>query len=387
MSASPLPALPITPPTPVSSAPPPSNHNPSGPSFTSHLQTAQHQQQATSDPSASQHGDTQQDGNGSTNTQASTPSNNASDKPGTAASSSASTNDASDDDAVTLDIPGVGTLASAVLSLIDHATGDTHNDASPSTSGTTTKPATQTATKQTAATPAPTAALAGIVPVPLPVAAAPAAITTTANGGTSNAVDGVSSGATISKSADDSLTGLQKNALGGPDFSASGSSADGSDANSPAAASVLSDVAAAVQGAANTSQASAGSAVAPTHTFAAVTSALADNTSQSTSGLAALGNLTATAPLVPAGTGATGAHNLGMNAPVGSSGFAKELGQQITWLSGQDIKQAQIRLNPQDLGPLDVKVSVEHGRVDVSFMTQHPAATAAVQQGMNQLNQ
>jgi flagellar hook-length control protein FliK len=89
----------------------------------------------------------------------------------------------------------------------------------------------------------------------------------------------------------------------------------------------------------------------------------------------------------PTGTNGTDGHTLSVDAPVGSSGFAKELGQQVTWLSVQDVKQAQIRLNPQDLGPLDVKVSVEHGRVDVAFVTQHPATATAVQQGLHQLNQ
>jgi flagellar hook-length control protein FliK len=115
--------------------------------------------------------------------------------------------------------------------------------------------------------------------------------------------------------------------------------------------------------------------------------AAADNGSQNPPDLSALGNLTATASAVPTGATAGAAHNLATNATVGSSAFAKELGQHITWLSGQDVKQAQIRLNPQDLGPLDVKVSVEHGRVDVSFITQHAATTTAVQQGLDQLHQ
>lgn len=393
MSASPLPALPITPPMQAGSAPPPpSSHNPQGASFTSHLQTAQHQQQAASDHSqtASQNSNAQQDGNGSQNASAQTSgtSSNATATPGTNTAQSASTNGASDDNSIAIDIPGVGTLASAVLSLIDHATGgDTHDDAGTSTSGTTTKPATQTDTKQPTAAAVPAAPLVPTIPVPLPVATAPTVTTANANGTTNNAVGGVSSGDTTGNGQASALTGLQKNSLSGSDFNASGSGANGNDANSPTAAPSSTDGASVAQGATDNSQALAGSVVAATHTFAAATSAIADNTSQSTSGLAALGNLTATAPVVPSGTGATGAHNLGVNSPVGSSGFAKELGQQITWLSGQDIKQAQIRLNPQDLGPLDVKVSVEHGRVDVSFMTQHPAATAAVQQGLSQLNQ
>ncbi|WP_233840684.1 flagellar hook-length control protein FliK [Dyella sp. 2HG41-7] len=387
MSASPLTALPIAPPTQASSTPPPSSHNQHGPSFTSHLQNAQHQQQAASDQSASQNGDAQQNDSNSqtTNTQASAGTSSDTAKPGTDTTLPASSNDTSDDSGIDIGLPGVGTLASAVLSLIDHATsGDTHGDASASTNGATAK-ATTPATKQPATAATPIAPLAPIVPVPLPVAATAATTTTNANGNANNAVGGVSSNGTAGNGLAGAMTGLQKDSLSGPDFSASG--ANGGDANAAATAQASTDATAATQGANDVTQALAGSMVAATHTFAAAASAITDNTSQSTAGLTALGNLTATAPVVPTGTNASGAHNLGVNAQVGSSGFAKELGQQITWLSGQDIKQAQIRLNPQDLGPLDVKVSVEHGRVDVSFMTQHPAATAAVQQGLSQLNQ
>ncbi|MHA6205506.1 flagellar hook-length control protein FliK [Dyella soli] len=80
------------------------------------------------------------------------------------------------------------------------------------------------------------------------------------------------------------------------------------------------------------------------------------------------------------------AHALTMNSAVGSPAFAQELGQQVAWLGGQDLKQARIRLHPEDLGQLDVKVSVQHDHVDVSFIAQHPQAVHAVQQTLGQLD-
>lgn len=79
-------------------------------------------------------------------------------------------------------------------------------------------------------------------------------------------------------------------------------------------------------------------------------------------------------------------HALNVAAPAGSAPFAQELGQHIVWLGGQTLKQASIRLNPEQLGALDVKVSMTHdGHVDVSFTAQHPAAVTAVQQSLGQL--
>ncbi|WP_430391044.1 flagellar hook-length control protein FliK [Dyella sp. 20L07] len=83
---------------------------------------------------------------------------------------------------------------------------------------------------------------------------------------------------------------------------------------------------------------------------------------------------------------ATTPHALSMQASAGTPAFAQELGQQVAWLGGQDIKQARIRLHPEDLGELDVKVSVLHDHVDVSFVAQHPQAVHAVQQTLSQLD-
>ncbi len=77
---------------------------------------------------------------------------------------------------------------------------------------------------------------------------------------------------------------------------------------------------------------------------------------------------------------------LQLPSPLGGQTFAQDLGQQVAWLSGQGVKQARIRLHPEELGSLDVKVSVTHGRVDVVFSAQHPAAVAAVQQSLPQLD-
>ncbi|HKT30478.1 flagellar hook-length control protein FliK [Dyella sp.] len=354
MSATPLPALPINP-APAQPAPMANNHSPpAGPSFHAHLQSAQQTSQDTSRADAQSSDNTQ-----NADAQASSASSDTS-KPGADAKDDQS--DAANDNGPGIDLTGgVGTLVSTVLNLIDHATGDTHAG----TSGTAKQSA---GNKQPSTTAQPAAQAAAIVPVLLPPVT-PATTSATPNTGappTGNALAGIGSGLSAK-----------------PDFKAD----DGLSAGDAGTTATPADTSSFTQALGDNTQALAGSVAAGSHAALPVaTTFAADNSSPSTAGITALGNLTATAPVVPAGaTG--GVHSLTMNAPAGSSGFAKELGQQITWLSGQDVKQAQIRLNPQNLGPLDVKVSVEHGRVDVSFMTQHPDATAAVQQSLGQLHQ
>ncbi|GLQ86770.1 flagellar hook-length control protein FliK [Dyella flagellata] len=354
MSAIPLPALPAMPnqlaqPTSVRS-----QHG--GISFHSHLESAQQSQPPPQDtPTAAQKNDQGQGGNNAQNdsAKASDSSSNA-DKPGD------DTDAAQNDNGPGVDLAGgVGTLVGAVLSLIDHAHGDAHAGAASGSA----KPA--TGNKQPAS-PQPAAPNAAMIPMPLSaIAPMPLAATAASAQQGNNAIgSALSSNLSLGFDAKDGDTSAGD---------ASTTGASGADAGSL------------MQGITDGAQTLAGNAAAGNHLVLPATATLAtDNASPNTSGITALGNLTANAPIVPA---SNAAHSLAMSSQVGSSGFAKELGQQITWLSGQEVKQAQIRLHPQDLGPLDVKVSVEHGRVDVSFLTQHPDATAAVQQGLDQLQQ
>jgi flagellar hook-length control protein FliK len=124
--------------------------------------------------------------------------------------------------------------------------------------------------------------------------------------------------------------------------------------------------------------AGAGIMLAASETRPAAVDKTADAAAQPAAALAPPSGSTQAAPSV---------HQLQIPTPAGSHGFAQELGQQVAWLGGQDVKQARIRLHPEDLGQLDIKVSVNHGRVDVVFNAQHPGAVAAVQQSLPQLDQ
>lgn len=363
MSATPLASLPITSSTQHASAPRSGGQQHTGASFTSHLQSAQQQSSPDSTQTPAQNNDANQNDN--THQPASTASNT--DKPGDANASKR--DDAQNSSDSGIDLTGAaGTLASVVLGLIDHAVGDTHGSATANTHAAPAKSAAQPGNKP-ATSAQPDALATALIPTPLAAAMGiSTAATSLSNGSapTPNGIDTLSqkTSAFASANADNAVASDTNNAA---------VTADGS-ASTPSGGDNLQTFA-------------AGLAAIGHGSVPAAASTASDNGSQNSPDLAALGNITAAASAAPTGATSATTHNLAMNAPVGSSDFAKELGQHITWLGNQDVKQAQIRLNPQDLGPLDVKVSVEHGRVDVSFMTQHPAATNAVQQGLDQLNQ
>jgi flagellar hook-length control protein FliK len=68
--------------------------------------------------------------------------------------------------------------------------------------------------------------------------------------------------------------------------------------------------------------------------------------------------------------------------------FSQELGEQIAWMSSAagDVKEARIKLHPEELGSMDVRVNVDGGKVNVAIMAQHPAAVHAVQQTLSNLD-
>lgn len=72
--------------------------------------------------------------------------------------------------------------------------------------------------------------------------------------------------------------------------------------------------------------------------------------------------------------------------PAASPQFAQELGEQIAWMGAGQLKEAQIKLHPEELGMMDVRVNLEGGKVNVAIMAQHPAAVHAVQQTLSQLD-
>lgn len=66
--------------------------------------------------------------------------------------------------------------------------------------------------------------------------------------------------------------------------------------------------------------------------------------------------------------------------------FAQELGEQIAWMGSGQIKEARIKLHPEELGSMDVRVHLDAGKVNVAILAQHPAAVHAVQQTLSQLD-
>lgn len=58
---------------------------------------------------------------------------------------------------------------------------------------------------------------------------------------------------------------------------------------------------------------------------------------------------------------------LAMNQP----GWSKELTDKVMWMSSQNLKSAEIKLNPAELGRLDIRVQVNSDQTQITFTSAH----------------
>ena len=73
--------------------------------------------------------------------------------------------------------------------------------------------------------------------------------------------------------------------------------------------------------------------------------------------------------------------------PLSHPEWNKDLGERIVWMSSKAIPAAEIRLNPQHLGPISVRVNVDDDRATVLFTAQHPATREALEASIPKLRE
>lgn len=73
--------------------------------------------------------------------------------------------------------------------------------------------------------------------------------------------------------------------------------------------------------------------------------------------------------------------------PVAGSRWADALGQRAMFMVEQQVKTAELHLNPPHLGPLEVKLALDGDKASLSFSTSQAAVREAVQQSLPRLQQ
>jgi flagellar hook-length control protein FliK len=102
-------------------------------------------------------------------------------------------------------------------------------------------------------------------------------------------------------------------------------------------------------------------------------------------GLPAAGSAVAAAPHPRADTAV--APVLSPPLQLASAGFGEDLGQRILWLSGNNLKSADIQLDPPELGPLQITVQAHRDGTTVHFTTHSAQAREAVEATLPRLRE
>jgi flagellar hook-length control protein FliK len=73
--------------------------------------------------------------------------------------------------------------------------------------------------------------------------------------------------------------------------------------------------------------------------------------------------------------------------PLNHPEWSKDLGERIVWMSSKAIPTAEIRLNPQHLGPISVRVNVVEDQATVVFTAHHAATREAIDASIPRLRE
>ena len=71
--------------------------------------------------------------------------------------------------------------------------------------------------------------------------------------------------------------------------------------------------------------------------------------------------------------------------PVGQPQWSQAVGEKVLWLAAQNVSSAEINLHPKDLGPMQVRVSVNQEQTTVSFTSHHAVVREVLDQNLNRL--
>jgi flagellar hook-length control protein FliK len=76
-----------------------------------------------------------------------------------------------------------------------------------------------------------------------------------------------------------------------------------------------------------------------------------------------------------------------LRAPLGSGAWTDELGARVTWMVDRGDQFASLRLSPENLGPLEVRIAVREGETSVWFGAAQAETRAALEQSLPRLRE
>lgn len=76
-----------------------------------------------------------------------------------------------------------------------------------------------------------------------------------------------------------------------------------------------------------------------------------------------------------------------VSTPVGQAGWDNAFSQRVTWVATQDQQSARIELNPPNLGPVEVRLTLNHDQANAIFSSPHGAVREAIEAALPKLRE
>jgi flagellar hook-length control protein FliK len=76
-----------------------------------------------------------------------------------------------------------------------------------------------------------------------------------------------------------------------------------------------------------------------------------------------------------------------LHSPVGSQAWANELGTQVTMMTHKGEHTASLRLSPENLGPLEIRIAMREDQASVWFGAAHADTRAAIEHALPRLRE
>ncbi len=83
----------------------------------------------------------------------------------------------------------------------------------------------------------------------------------------------------------------------------------------------------------------------------------------------------------------SGLPTITLGTPLNQAGWDQALGERIQWMAGQKLQGARIRLNPANLGPMEVRIQVQNEQASIQFTSAHGVVREALEAALPRLRE
>jgi len=95
----------------------------------------------------------------------------------------------------------------------------------------------------------------------------------------------------------------------------------------------------------------------------------------------------ATTPVAGVASVGSPALSLDIQPQLNNTAWARVMSSRVVWMAREGVQQAELRLNPAHLGPVEVRLSMQNEQTNVTFIASNAAARDALEQALPRLRE